>query len=108
MNDLRAAVVGAGRFGALHSKKYAALQGVDLRYVVDIDPERARQVADSAGAEPLDDYCDLVGKIDLVSVAPRGVTHRAIAGTLMESAIDVLLEKPMATTLEQANELAEV
>jgi predicted dehydrogenase len=108
MNDLRAAVVGAGRLGALHARKYAALQGVDLRYVVDIDPERARQVADSAGAEPLDNYCDLVGKVDLVSVASPGVTHHAIAGTLMESAIDVLLEKPMAATLEQANELAEV
>ena len=108
MSDLRAAVIGAGRLGALHAKKYAALQGVELRYVVDIDPERARQVADSAGAEPLDNYCDLVGKVDLVSVASPGVTHHPIAGKLMESAIDVLLEKPMAATLEQANELAEV
>jgi len=108
MSELRAAVVGAGRLGALHAKKYAALPGVKLRYVADIDPTRARKVAAEASAVPLNDYRDLAGKADLATIASPGVTHHTIARTLMELGIDVLLEKPMATTLEQARELAEV
>ena len=53
MNELRAAVVGAGRLGSLHARKYAAIPGVKLRYVVDIDPHRAIKVGVEAGAEPL-------------------------------------------------------
>jgi predicted dehydrogenase len=108
MNDLRAAVVGAGRLGSLHARKYAAIPGVKLSYVVDIDPDRAIKLGVEAGAEPLFNYRDLAGKVDLASVASPGVTHHEIARSLMESAIDVLLEKPMATTLEEAGELAEV
>jgi predicted dehydrogenase len=108
MNELRAAVIGAGRLGALHAKKYAVLPGVKLRCVVDIDATRAHAVAADAGAVPLGDYRDLAGRVDLASVASPGSTHHAIARVLMESGIDVLLEKPMATTLEQARELAEI
>lgn len=108
MSELQAAVIGAGRLGALHAKKYATLPGVKLRWVADIDSSRARIVAAEAGALPLDDYRDLAGKADLASIASPGTTHHAIARTLMESGIDVLLEKPMATTLEQARELADV
>jgi predicted dehydrogenase len=108
MNELRAAVIGAGRLGSLHASKYAAIPGVKLRYVVDIDSDRAMKVGAEAGAEPLLNYRDLIGKVDMASVASPGVTHHEIARTLMESAIDVLLEKPMATTLEEAGELAEV
>jgi predicted dehydrogenase len=108
MNELRAAVIGAGRLGALHARKYAALPGVELCCVVDIDLARAGEVAAEAHAVALNDYRDLAGKIDLASVASPGVTHHAIARALMESGIDVLLEKPMATTLMQASELAEI
>lgn len=108
MSELRAAVVGAGRLGALHARKYAVMPGVKLHWVADLDSARAGEVAAQTGAAPLTDYRDLAGKADLATVASPGVTHHAIARTLMESGIDVLLEKPMATTLEQARELAEV
>jgi predicted dehydrogenase len=108
MNELRAAVVGVGRLGALHAQKYVLAPGVKLRYVVDLDRARAREVAAATGAAPLADYRDLVGQVDLASVAAPSVTHHAIARSLMESGIDVLLEKPMATTLEEARDLATV
>ncbi|MGH7917993.1 MAG: Gfo/Idh/MocA family protein [Candidatus Binataceae bacterium] len=105
MDELRAAVVGAGHLGALHARKYTALEGVSLKFVVDVDPQRRAQVAAATGAVPLDDYRALVGKIDLASVAVPSVAHHEIAGALMDAGIDVLVEKPMAATLAQARHL---
>ena len=106
MRELRAAVVGAGRLGALHAAKYAAMPGVRLSYVADIDAARAAQVARLSGAAPLTDYRDLLGRVDLVSVATPSVTHLEIAGALLAGGLDVLVEKPMTATSEQAHELA--
>ncbi len=107
MRELRAAVVGAGRLGSLHAAKYASLDAVRLACVVDIDPERAARVAAQYGAEALSDYRALGGKADLVTVASPGVTHHEIASHLLSAGYDVLLEKPMATTLAEARSLAD-
>ncbi len=108
--ELRAAVIGAGRLGALHAAKYATTEGVRLSYVVDIDAERAAQVAAAHGATPLADYRELVqrlkGSTDLASVAAPCMAHHEIAAALLTSGIDVLLEKPMAATLAEAQDLA--
>jgi predicted dehydrogenase len=108
MSDLGAAVVGAGRLGSLHAHKYRALEGVGLRYVVDVDHRRADEVAAETGAAACYDYRDLCGKVDLATVASPGVTHHAIAADLMRWGIDVLLEKPMAATLKEARELGAI
>jgi predicted dehydrogenase len=92
----------------LHAQKYAALDGVKLSYVVDIDARRAYEVAAQTGALPLESHRGIANKIDLASIAAPGVAHHAIARDLLESGIDVLLEKPMATTLAQARELAAI
>ncbi len=107
MRELRAAVVGAGRLGSLHASKYAALEGVRLAWVVDTDLERAKRVAAEYGAETLPDYRELGGKADIATVASPGVTHHEIASYLLSAGYDVLLEKPMATTIEEARSLAE-
>jgi predicted dehydrogenase len=106
MQQLRAAVVGAGRLGALHAAKYAAMPGVKLSHVVDIDAARAERVARLTGAAALTDHQALLGRVDLVSVATPTVTHLEIASRLLAGGIDVLVEKPMTATLEQARELA--
>jgi predicted dehydrogenase len=108
MAELRAAVVGAGRLGALHAHKYRAIEGVQLRYVADVDHRRADEVAAQTGAAARYDYRDLRGQIDLATVASPGVTHHSIAADLMRSGIDVLLEKPMAATLDEARELGAI
>jgi predicted dehydrogenase len=108
MNELRAAVVGVGRLGALHAQKYAALDGVTLQYVVDIDTARARKIACDTGALPLKDYRELKGRVELASIAAPGKAHHSIARDLMESGVDVLLEKPMAATMDEARDLAAV
>jgi predicted dehydrogenase len=106
MRELRAAVVGAGRLGELHAAKYAALPGVKLTHIVDIDAQRAQQVARLSGANALTDYRALPGQVDLVSIATPTVTHLEIAARMLAGQVDVLVEKPMTATLEQARELA--
>lgn len=108
MAKLSAAVIGAGRLGALHAAKYAALEQVRLTHVVDIDLARAQALAARTGAQAIADYRALKGQIALASVATPTITHAEIASFLLESNIDVLLEKPMTATLEQARELAEL
>src|ERR1700689_3938548 len=105
-SELRAAVIGAGRLGTLHARKYAAIAGIRLAHIVDIGLERARALADEVGATPLADYRQLAGQVDLVTIASPGVTHHEIASATLKAGIDVLLEKPMAETLAQARELA--
>jgi predicted dehydrogenase len=106
MPELRAAVVGAGRLGSLHAQKYAAMPGVRLTHVVDIDSERAHKVAAMSGSSALSDHRELAGQIDMASVASPSLTHFRIATDLLNAGVDVLLEKPMTATSEQARELA--
>ena len=106
MDKLRAAVVGAGRLGALHARKYAELPGVKLCCVVDVEEARARQVASEHGAAAFRDYRELAGRVDVASVATPGATHFEIAAGLLEAGVDILLEKPMAAGLEEARRLA--
>ncbi|HVN28224.1 MAG TPA: Gfo/Idh/MocA family oxidoreductase, partial [Candidatus Binataceae bacterium] len=105
MSDLRAAVVGAGRLGSLHAAKYAALEGVRVTHVVDVDADRAAHIASQYGASALADYRALDGQVDVVTVASPGVTHFEIASHLLRAGCDVLLEKPMAANLEDARAL---
>jgi predicted dehydrogenase len=108
MSELRAAVVGAGRLGTLHARKYADIDGLRLTCVVDVDRVRAQALASETGAQPLDDYRGLAGRVDLATIASPGSTHYEIARAMLAAGIDVLLEKPMAATLAQARELAEL
>jgi predicted dehydrogenase len=104
----RAAVIGAGRLGSLHAQKYAALDGVELAYVVDIDRERAAKLAQKTGASPLCDLRELAGKVEMATVASPSITHHEVAAAMLAAGIDVLLEKPMAASLAQARELAQL
>ncbi len=108
MDELRAAVVGAGRLGAFHARKYAAMAGVRLTHVVDIDFARARALASELGAVAFGGHRELAGQVDLASVAAPGVSHHAIASELMAAGIDVLVEKPMAATFTEARDLKEI
>ncbi len=105
MNELRAAVIGVGRLGAIHARKYAALPNLKLTHVVDVDAVRAAEIGSELGAIALTDHRQLAGAIDLASVAAPGINHHAIASDLMRAGIDVLVEKPMAATLAEARDL---
>jgi len=105
---LRTAVIGVGYLGRFHAQKYAQLPGAQLIAVVDAELATAQRVAAELGVEALDDFRDLVGKVDAVSIAVPTPLHHAIGCALLERGIHVLLEKPIATSVAEARELVEV
>ncbi|HEX6130841.1 MAG TPA: Gfo/Idh/MocA family oxidoreductase, partial [Actinomycetota bacterium] len=107
MRRLRAAVVGVGYLGAYHAEKYVAHPDVDLVAVVDVDAARARSVAERFGVEALTDSAALAGRVDCASVAVPTPQHHAVARALLEAGIDVLVEKPLTTTVAQGQDLLE-
>ncbi len=105
---LRVGVVGVGYLGRFHAEKYARLPEADLVGVVDVNEERARQVAEICGTRAIGAHLDLMGKVDAVSVVAPTPAHFAIAKDFLEAGIHVLLEKPMTRTLEEADRLIEL
>src|SRR5262249_34248671 len=96
------AVIGTGYFGGFHADHYARNKRARLLTVVDINEDRARAVAAEFGAEPAFDYRSVLGKVDAVSVAVPTPEHYQIACDLLEAGIHVLVEKPIADTVERA------
>jgi len=99
------AVVGAGYFGSFHCGKIASLDGVRLAAVVDIDQDRARQMAEHYGTQALGSHRDLTGRVKAAVVAVPTSAHHEVAAELLSSGIELLVEKPLATTVSHAEEL---
>jgi predicted dehydrogenase len=106
---IRVAVIGVGSFGRNHARVYHELEkqghGVELVAVVDSDSAQAQAVASQFGCKAFTSVADLAGRIDAASVAVPTVHHLGVAASLMGAGIDVLIEKPLASTLEEADEL---
>ena len=105
MKKIRAAVVGVGYLGRFHAQKYAALPECELTAVVDIDTEVAARVATELGTRALSDYRELCGQVDAVSVVTPTDSHAEIATALLRTGAHVLVEKPIAHSVEQAQQL---
>jgi predicted dehydrogenase len=107
---IRVAVVGVGSFGRNHARVYHELQqqseGVELVAVVDSDAPKAQAVAAQFGCKAVDTVDELAGRVDAASVAVPTVHHLSVAAKLMAAGVDVLIEKPLASTLEEADELS--
>ncbi len=101
----RVAVVGVGHFGQRHARILSTLPGVRLAAVVDIDTARAEQVARETGASPEHDVSALDGQVDAVTLAVPTASHHALAVPLLERGISVLVEKPMARSVAEADEM---
>jgi predicted dehydrogenase len=99
------AVIGVGHVGKHHARLYAELPGIDLVGVADIQKSRAEEIAGLCRTTPYTDYRELFGKVDAVSLAVPTVEHSRIGVDLLEHGIDVLVEKPIASTLEQSQAL---
>jgi predicted dehydrogenase len=108
MEHIRVGVVGVGYLGKFHAEKYAGMKGVELVGAVDIIAERAEAVAERLGVQAFTDYRDLMGKVDAVSVAVPTPLHFPVSRDFLENDVDVLVEKPIAETLEDADVLVEI
>jgi len=104
-DKIRVAVVGAGDFGRNHARVYRELADAELIGIVDADPSRAAQVAKEFSTQVFPDIESLAGIVDAVSVAVPTVEHARVGCGLLELGLDVLVEKPMAASLAEADEL---
>jgi len=102
---IRVAVIGVGHVGQHHARLYRELPGAELVAVCDTDAARAAAVAAREGGEAATDFRGLLGRVEAVSVAVPTVLHYAVAGAFLEAGADVLVEKPIAESLEEAEAL---
>ncbi|MFD1692722.1 Gfo/Idh/MocA family protein [Azotobacter chroococcum] len=96
---------GVGHIGRFHAQKYAAATNAALVAVADRDRDRAAHVAAECACEAVTDYQALLGRVEAVSIAVPTAQHFEVARAFLEHGIHVLLEKPIASNLEEAAEL---
>ncbi|MBC8258056.1 MAG: Gfo/Idh/MocA family oxidoreductase [SAR324 cluster bacterium] len=105
---IKTAVIGVGYLGRFHAQKYAALADSELIGVVDVDPQQAQKVADELNVPFFEDFKEVLDRVDAVSIVVPTVHHYATAKAFMENGVHVLLEKPFAATIEEAEELEQL
>ena len=105
MKDLRVGVIGVGSLGQHHARVYADLPDARLVGVADVDGARAASIAARHGCTALTDYRKLIGEVDAVSVVVPTLLHHAIARACLSVGLHVLVEKPLAATVEEAHDL---
>lgn len=105
-NDkIRVGVVGVGHMGRYHAGVYHELDEVDLVAVADVDQDRAQSIAKQYDTRPLHDYRDMIGLVDAVSIVVPTSQHYPVAREFLNAGVHILIEKPIASTLKQAEEL---
>ena len=102
---VRVAVAGVGHLGRHHARILAALPGVTLVGVVDTNAARAEEIAAQVGTRAYPSLADLAGQLDAVSVAVPTESHAVVAEPLLAAGVSVLVEKPMARSLDEADRL---
>ncbi len=103
---MRVATIGAGSLGQHHARIYAALPEARLVAVVDRDLSRAREIAGRHDVAPLTDYRDLPSDVEAVSVAVPTLDHGEVTEACLARGLAVLVEKPMARTVIEAESMA--
>ncbi len=104
-DPLRVGVIGIGHLGRHHARILSALDGARLTAVVDKIEDRATQAAAASGAVAYTDYRAILDQVDAVTIAVPTELHREIALPFLERGIAVLVEKPMARSLDEADEM---
>jgi predicted dehydrogenase len=105
MTTVRAAVIGVGYLGRFHAEKLASMEGVRLVAVADVNLERAQAVAATHGCEAHENHRALLGAVDAVCVVVPTELHHAITADFLRAGAHVLVEKPIARTLAEADDL---
>ena len=104
--QLRAGVIGVGAMGKNHARLYSELFGVELIGVSDVNETLVASVARSYDCKPYADYHDLLGEnLDALSIAVPTTLHKNVALDAIQRGINVLVEKPIADTVENADEI---
>src|SRR5256714_11379971 len=105
---LRTSVIGVGHLGKQHARIHAALADEGRSQFVsvcDIDDARASEIAQQHKVRAVTNWRALIGNVDAVSLAVPTESHCEIACVLLEAGVHVLVEKPMARTLDEADRM---
>ncbi len=105
MEKIKVGVVGAGYFGQFHAEKYATIEEAELIGVADVNASRAQETAKRYHTQPFQYHTDFFNKVQAVSIAVPTPLHHSITKDFFLRGIDVLLEKPISNSLEEADEL---
>lgn len=104
---MKVGVIGVGYLGKYHAQKYANIDGVELVGVADIDIAAAESVASENGCKAYGDYLELLKDVDAVSVVVPTSLHHKVALDCIAAGVDMLMEKPITTTVAEADEIIE-
>ena len=105
---LKTAVIGIGYLGRFHAQKYSGITDSELIGVVDVDPESAQNIADELEVPFYTDYHEVLDKADAVSIVVPTVLHYETAKAFLKNGVHVLLEKPFAANIGEAEELEQL
>jgi predicted dehydrogenase len=104
---IRVGVVGVGHLGQHHARLLAAIDGVELVGVCDTNRARAEEIATKHGGQPFSDARELLSRVDAVTIAAPTVAHVDLALPFLDAGIATLVEKPIASSVAQADRLVE-
>lgn len=108
MSKIKTAVIGVGYLGKFHAQKYAQLESSELVAVCDASLEIAQAIANEHDVPAFTNYNELIGKVDAVSIVVPTQKHYEVAKVFLENKIHVLLEKPITSTVAEAEELVKI
>ena len=108
MNAIRAAVIGVGYLGQFHAENYGQIPEAKLVAVVDTDQPRCAELAEKHKTRAVFDYREILDQVDAVSIVVPTCLHYEIAKNFLEHGVHVLLEKPITTTIEEADDLIRI
>ena len=103
--SVRVAVIGVGALGKHHARILAALPGVDLVGIVDINESRAREIGALVNAPSFSSAAEVLGHVDAVTVAVPTESHLPVALPFLQRGIGVLVEKPLARNADEAQKM---
>ena len=105
MKKIRVGVVGVGHLGKYHVEKYARMPEVELVGIADIVPEKREALSGQYAVPGYEDYRRLIPQIDAVSIVVPTTQHASVARDFLDQKIDVLIEKPISSSIAEAEAL---
>ena len=102
---LNVGVIGVGYLGQHHARIFSEIEGVNLTAVIDADLKRAEEIASKYGGKAFADHREAMGAVDVFSIAAPTTMHHRIALDCIRAGKDILVEKPIAATIEEADDI---
>jgi len=108
MEKIRTAVIGAGKMGAIHARVYDQLVQSDFVGVVDTDAGRREKLAQKYNCRAFSNCAEVLGKVDAVTLSTPTISHLELARIFIENGTAVMIEKPLAATVDEGRQIVDL